>query len=496
MKRRNMFACFCFLQAIIVISLVLYSLALMDHNKGNQLQKEPTEKVPIVTTDATKEEIRRTVLRGIKKSVEGLDFTLFPYHLLREIDTYVEPEQKVNDEGEYSYFAKNDTYMEEDIPIWFEHKHDYCSGCFVVYGTGAQVISLKDVTIVPNLGHGKKGGEDIEDVINQKEDEEVITIEQGYFVVDTQKSVSVTENLAGDLNKFYKGMLTKDSTFVPYHQRKRPDMTGIIIVRHEYANFYHTTMTWYDIFLVMVLFKITPYQVEVLWLDAHPSSKIDDAWEILFGRPVRAGGLTHMIKYSNMIWTGFGPKGQINQHKSDFLPFGEAYRHFVLTRFEINDEYVMNCKQIRITIIWRRNHVSHPRNPGGHVARKIANEEEVWKAAKEADPMAIVNGVQLDRLGMDEQLELISRTDILIGMHGAGLTHILYLPKTAGVIEFFPSYMSPGNSHFRAMARWRRIKYIVWQNTDESRERKDHSTTIPITVVKGTIRTMKEHICN
>lgn len=34
-----------------------------------------------------------------------------------------------------------------------------------------------------------------------------------------------------------------------------------------------------------------------------------------------------------------------------------------------------------------------------------------------------------------EQLSVIQETDILIGMHGAGLTHLLFLPDWAAVFE-------------------------------------------------------------
>jgi protein O-GlcNAc transferase len=34
-----------------------------------------------------------------------------------------------------------------------------------------------------------------------------------------------------------------------------------------------------------------------------------------------------------------------------------------------------------------------------------------------------------------EQLSEIQDTDVLIGMHGAGLTHLLFLPDWAAVVE-------------------------------------------------------------
>lgn len=36
-----------------------------------------------------------------------------------------------------------------------------------------------------------------------------------------------------------------------------------------------------------------------------------------------------------------------------------------------------------------------------------------------------------------EQLEITHNTDVFIGMHGAGLTHLLFLPTWAAVFEVY-----------------------------------------------------------
>ncbi len=54
-----------------------------------------------------------------------------------------------------------------------------------------------------------------------------------------------------------------------------------------------------------------------------------------------------------------------------------------------------------------------------------------------------IPGVQLtiatmEKLSFQEQIQLIGQTDLLIGVHGNGLSHILFLPDTASAIEIFP----------------------------------------------------------
>ena len=85
----------------------------------------------------------------------------------------------------------------------------------------------------------------------------------------------------------------------------------------------------------------------------------------------------------------------------------------------------------------------------------------------------------MDKYAMKMQLQFISDTDILIGMHGAGLTHTLFLPPRAGLIELYPKYWSKSNRHFHDMAYWgRNLYYSAWSNTDPKRELADKYTVV------------------
>lgn len=43
----------------------------------------------------------------------------------------------------------------------------------------------------------------------------------------------------------------------------------------------------------------------------------------------------------------------------------------------------------------------------------------------------------MEKLPKDAQLGLSSRTDILIGVHGNGLSHLMWMPRGSHVIEIF-----------------------------------------------------------
>ena len=67
----------------------------------------------------------------------------------------------------------------------------------------------------------------------------------------------------------------------------------------------------------------------------------------------------------------------------------------------------------------------------------------------------VVQVVDFVDLSFREQLLLVRRTDLLVGVHGAGLTHALFLPPGAHLIEF----ATGGGNHFSNLARYGGVRY-------------------------------------
>ncbi|VDN56470.1 unnamed protein product [Dracunculus medinensis] len=63
-----------------------------------------------------------------------------------------------------------------------------------------------------------------------------------------------------------------------------------------------------------------------------------------------------------------------------------------------------------------------------------------------------------------KQLEITYNSDILIGMHGSGLTHLLFLPDWATVFEI---YNCDDALCYSDLARLRGIKYFTWKNLEK-----------------------------
>lgn len=61
-------------------------------------------------------------------------------------------------------------------------------------------------------------------------------------------------------------------------------------------------------------------------------------------------------------------------------------------------------------------------------------------------------------ISFQEQINVIGKTDVLISVHGNGLSHILFLPETSSVIEIFPK--DSCTLDYRMFADARNIEYL------------------------------------
>lgn len=101
----------------------------------------------------------------------------------------------------------------------------------------------------------------------------------------------------------------------------------------------------------------------------------------------------------------------------------QAFSDFMLYRLNIPLHHKTDDK-IRITFLERKTKF-----------RQVLNSDELMDELRKNDSYT-VNNVRFERaVQFTDQLEIIRNTDILIGMHGAGLTHLLFLPKWATVFE-------------------------------------------------------------
>ncbi|XP_043597697.1 EGF domain-specific O-linked N-acetylglucosamine transferase isoform X2 [Bombus pyrosoma] len=127
----------------------------------------------------------------------------------------------------------------------------------------------------------------------------------------------------------------------------------------------------------------------------------------------------------------------------------KAFGDHVLHRLRIPHHERKN-QRIRVTLLSRDTQY-----------RRILNEDELTKALKENPEYKVRKVVYNKKISFKKQLEITRNSDIFIGIHGAGLTHLMFLPDWAAVFEIY-NCEDPGC--YKDLARLRGVKYFTWEN--------------------------------
>jgi len=129
-----------------------------------------------------------------------------------------------------------------------------------------------------------------------------------------------------------------------------------------------------------------------------------------------------------------------------------AFSKHMLHRLKI-PFHKRNDTKIRVTLLSRDTKY-----------RKILNEHKLIEALKKNKEYLVQKVVYSRHVDFKKQLEITRNSDIFIGMHGAGLTHLLFLPDWAAVFEL---YNCEDENCYMDLARLRGVKYITWEKASK-----------------------------
>lgn len=132
--------------------------------------------------------------------------------------------------------------------------------------------------------------------------------------------------------------------------------------------------------------------------------------------------------------------------------------------------------KLNVKVLPPEDHVRVTLLSRGTKHRRILNEDELLTAARKL-PDASVQRVHFNHAtDFRHQIEVMANTDVLIGMHGAGLTHVLFQPDWAVLFEI---YNCDDPVCYKDLARLRGIKYLTWEDTTKlSPEDEGHHPTL------------------
>ena len=287
------------------------------------------------------------------------------------------------------------------------------------------------------------GGEPLEAVLGQNEANEYLTCEMGAFVVPHELRGDPTRGRHMD---YVSEVLDALEIAENVSCDESWNGTTYFLARYEYANLYHTLGDWWNTF-----FSIEDWSqpVNLVWLDAHPRGALDDAWRQIFGGRVQYLSQLHShrtcFETARLIPTGHNcpiyPRvgGRSNCADPELTA---RFVDDVLGRLDLQ-----NVERVpgRVVVLERVPYLAHARSNVSAIHRSIDNLRE--RALSLPHDVVITPLVDLS---FRDQVALVRSADVLLGNHGAGLTHELFLHTGATVIE-----LSCAHGFFPKLAAWK-----------------------------------------
>ncbi|KAK7102557.1 EGF domain-specific O-linked N-acetylglucosamine transferase-like [Littorina saxatilis] len=130
----------------------------------------------------------------------------------------------------------------------------------------------------------------------------------------------------------------------------------------------------------------------------------------------------------------------------------KAFSHHIVHRLKL-PQYGPLQNKIRVTLLSRSTKY-----------RQIMNQEKLVRALQKDSEFEVRKVDFVRTVPFLEQVEISHNSDIFIGMHGAGLTHMLFQPDWAVIMEL---YNCEDSDCYHDLARLRGIRYMTWENKDK-----------------------------
>ncbi|XWS27780.1 hypothetical protein CRYUN_Cryun25bG0009900 [Craigia yunnanensis] len=342
-----------------------------------------------------------------------------------------------------------------------------------------------------------RGGEKLEDVIGRGEEEELPEFEDGAFEVEGERGARLKrKKLVGKefLDEFLPvgGVLRHtmrelvrsivvvgDNDFTCQEWVEEPTL---LVTRYEYANLFHTVTDWYSAY---VSSRVTglPNRPHLVFVDGHCKTQLEKTWKALFSSLRYAKNLSGPICFRHAIFSPLGYetplfKGlteKINCHGASahdlwqspddqktarLSEFGEMIR--AAFAFPVNRHHADKAVSgHNVLFVRREDYLAHPRHKG-KVESRLSNEQEVfdslqrWASNHLECKVTLVNGL-FAHMTMKEQVQAIQDPSVIIGAHGAGLTHIVSATPNTVILEIISSFFR--RPHFQLIAQWKGLEY-------------------------------------
>ncbi|KAJ0408775.1 hypothetical protein ATCC90586_005526 [Pythium insidiosum] len=225
---------------------------------------------------------------------------------------------------------------------------------------------------------------------------------------------------------------------------------AIVLARRDDHNPFFQISATLNAWLMLHVMGWGPETTQLVYLDDGFPSPIDELQravlspmhDVIRGRDL----LGHVVRFDELLIAPFEYSGPMMQHLDDAEPCGANrlladFRHHALTVLgaPLSKEDPASCV---VTVITRQPY------QGRMVQRKWLNEDAVLDEmrrlyANETNTSSgasrcVFQSVDFVLLPLQEQMRIAVNSDVIIGMHGAGMVNVLWTRPGTLVVEIFP----------------------------------------------------------
>ncbi|KAG8161191.1 hypothetical protein KVR01_009455 [Diaporthe batatas] len=207
------------------------------------------------------------------------------------------------------------------------------------------------------------------------------------------------------------------------------------------------------------------HDTQVVVVDDEPEGPLYELWSLLTGsHPVRlsairdepdkyehlVSGLQNIIVplpgAANPLWQNDWDDRDCTTSVNLKVFIDRIKRHYDLPAPKKSSSWFK--RKLELTLIDRKG------------SRKLVGADQLLRVIQSKFPEVNAKMVDLGDMSFTEQLKLIQQTDILVGVHGAGLTHTMFMrPGHGAVIEIRPPEMD--HKGFKNLAKMMGIHYYT-----------------------------------
>ncbi|KAJ4287064.1 hypothetical protein N0V88_007833 [Collariella sp. IMI 366227] len=254
------------------------------------------------------------------------------------------------------------------------------------------------------------------------------------------------------------------------HQRPSSPQFMLLIKREGDGNIWHCLMEIWSMMMTFDLLRTTPdpsrddggpffgdrrdfLDAQAVVLDDLDDGKFMDLWTMFTGRPVvrwkdllrnpeQVRAFSETPRNVIIPLPGAGnPLWQINwdDHECQHAPMLKVFVQRVLRFYGLP----LTTKGTRDRLSAKADHRSSPVNVtfiNRTGSRKLLDHEALLAALAAEHPHVRIQSVDFAAISFKEQLQLVQATDVLLGVHGAGLMHTIFMHDGPGkaVVEIRP----------------------------------------------------------